>query len=123
MLHVSKPCNTIMHALHRTNGRRETHSHFEGGEGARGGGSDGVGVIGLPLQAHVSLTVAQVSNGEELHRALAICWCCCEVELLAEACGLQQDNKSSSRNPCQGTEAEQDRVTVNSGMIHGLGYI
>jgi len=34
------------------------------------------------------LTVTQVSNGQELHRALPIHWGCCEVVLGTEVAGL-----------------------------------
>ncbi len=66
----------------------EAHLNFEGSKGARGGVGDGVGVVRFPLQAGVGLTVAQVSNGQELHRALPIHWGCCEVVLGTEVAGL-----------------------------------
>ena len=64
------------------------YRHFEGLQGARGRIGDGVGVVRLPLQTVVSLTVSQVSNGQELHWALARGWGSCEVVLRAEASGL-----------------------------------
>ena len=71
----------------------EAHLNFEGSKGARGGVGDGVGVVRFPLQAGVGLTVAQVSNGQELHRALPIHWGCCEVVLGTKVADLHEQDR------------------------------